>query len=96
MTLERVLQLYSEGAITELSLASEVVARLDPSNVDAVLSSVPPEAIEELADYVTSFDPDALRVSFGGAEGATPAQFEIARRWLDRRTGAPASRGVTE
>jgi hypothetical protein len=87
VTAQQLVQLYEKGAITFNTLLLDLLNRLDPSNPDLLLGTLPDKYVQEFRQFLSGWVLGKMKTNYGPPP--TDEQVTAAREWL-ARTAQPA------
>jgi TPP-dependent trihydroxycyclohexane-1,2-dione (THcHDO) dehydratase len=91
MTVNELIEMYDDGAITGYQVVMDSLQLLDPEQPDLVLSLLPAEVLGEMWDYAKRYDSSSMRSIAGPPP--TEDQVRAAQRWIEehRQKGSVAN-----
>jgi hypothetical protein len=81
--IQKLVQMYSKGAITADHLVVECLHMLDPRHPEQVLAALPSAVLERMLTYAREYQPGAMRTNYGSQPAAD--QVEAAKNWIESR-----------
>ncbi|SRR5260370_12448542 len=80
MTVEQLVCLYEEGALTAHHMILELLRHVDPLNVDDMMCGLPSKFYPELESFLGRYRVGRM-ITIGG-ETPSPESVEAAKQWL--------------